>query len=80
MEKKLAMVLNEYIDFSGNKVQMLSWCDDGSTHTFEVSDLCNTPEDAVIGKKLFDADDFIYAIRLGMDLRDKGYTDLQIIE
>lgn len=83
MNKKLfPMTLTQRPRYDGYGVefQKLEWNHDGFKDSFLVNDLCECPEDAIIGRDLFDADDFIYAVRLGMDLRDKGYTDLQIIE
>ena len=83
MNKKLfPMTLTQRLRYDnyGVECQKLEWNHDDFKGNFLVSDLCECPEDAIIGRDLFDADDFIYAVRLGMDLRDKGYTDLQIIE
>lgn len=46
---------------------------------FCVSDLCECPEDAIIGRDLFDADDYIAAVRFGMSLARDGYNDIHII-
>ena len=82
MDKKLfPMILTERHDSYGIiDLQELEWDHDDFHGNFSVHDLCECPEDAIIGRDLFDANDFIYAVRFGMDLRDKGYTDLQIIE
>lgn len=64
----------------GIESQILSWDHDNFKGSFRVSDLNEDSEDAIIGRDLFDADDFIYAVRFGMDLRDCGYTDLLITE
>lgn len=82
MDKKLfPMTLTQRHDFYDIvDFQELNWNHDNFQGNFSVYNLCECPEDAIIGRDLFDADDFIYAVRLGMDLRDKGYTDLQIIE
>ena len=82
MDKKLfPMTLTERHDFYDIvESQELEWDHDDFRGNFSVHDLCECPEDAIIGRDLFDADDFIYAVRFGMDLRDKGYTDLQITE
>ena len=45
---------------------------------FSVSNLCECPEDAIIGRDLFDADDYIRAVRIGMRLAQEGYTDLDV--
>lgn len=84
MDKKLfPMTLTQrprrYEDY-GVEYQKLEWNHEDFHGYFSVGDLCECPEDAIIGRDLFDADDFIYAVRFGMNLRDKGYTDLQITE
>lgn len=83
MEKKFPMTLIQKPRYNGGfdvGLQKLEWDQDNFKGNFIVYDMNDCPEDAIIGRELFDADDFIYAVRFGMDLRDKGYTDLQIIE
>lgn len=45
---------------------------------FSVCNLSGCPEDAIIGRDLFDADDYIRAVRTGMMLAQDGYTDLDV--
>lgn len=47
---------------------------------FCVKDLNETPEDAVVGRDLFDAQDFIAAVRLGIRIAKRGYDDIEIVE
>lgn len=47
---------------------------------FSVWNLNECPEDAVIGRDLFDEHDFINAVRLGMKLAQEGYADCKIID
>lgn len=47
---------------------------------FSVHNLWECPEDAIIGRDLFDADDYIRALELGMELARKGYTKIKINE
>ena len=47
---------------------------------FSVYDLADYPEDAIIGRGLFTADDYIDALCKGMELAKKGYTDIEINE
>ena len=42
---------------------------------FTVSNLNECPEDAIIGGDLFDASDYIKAVRRGIKLAKQGYTD-----
>lgn len=51
---------------------------DNDMMQFHVSNLCECPEDAIIGRNLFDADDYIRAVRVGMRLAQEGYTDLNV--
>jgi hypothetical protein len=45
---------------------------------FSVRNLSGCPEDAIIGRNLFDADDYIRAVKTGMMLAQDGYTDLDV--
>lgn len=47
---------------------------------FSVCNLNECPEDAVIGRDLFDEQDFINAVKLGMQLAQEGYTDCKIVD
>ena len=47
---------------------------------FFVQDLCECPEDAIIGRDLFSGHDFIEALRLGMKLAQEGYDSIEIEE
>lgn len=51
---------------------------DNDMMQFHVSNLCECPEDAIIGRDLFDAMDYIRAVRTGMRLAQEGYTDLDV--
>ena len=46
--------------------------------SFSVSDLSECPEDACIGRDLFDAHDFIKTLKLGMELANKGFTEIEL--
>jgi len=47
---------------------------------FYAYDLSDCPEDAVIGRDLFDADDFIHAIQVGFDIAKQGYDAIVVNE
>ena len=51
--------------------------DDCRVH-FHVSNLNECPEDAIIGRDLFNAYDFINTLKLGMELGQEGYTKIDI--
>lgn len=46
--------------------------------SYWVSNLNDCPEDAIIPRDLFSAEDYIKALELGMELRDKGYTEISV--
>lgn len=77
---KYPMRLLENYDYykDGIDAQTLCWNYDNFKGKFRVSDMCECPEDAIIGRDLFTADDFIDAVRFGMDLAKKGYTDIDL--
>lgn len=43
---------------------------------YAISNMSECPEDAVIGRGLFTADEYVDAIRFGMNLASQGYTDI----
>lgn len=45
---------------------------------FSVSNLSECPEDACIGRDLFDAHDFIKTLKLCMELANKGFTEIEL--
>lgn len=47
---------------------------------FSVWNLNECPEDAIIGRDLFDEHDFIKAVQLGMKLAQEGYTDCKVVD
>lgn len=77
---KYPMRLLENYDYykDGIDAQTVCWNYDNFKGKFRVSDMCECPEDAIIGRDLFTADDFINVIRFGMDLAKKGYTDIDL--
>lgn len=49
---------------------------DGGSQLFRVYDLTDCPEDAIIGRDLFDAYQWLKAVRYGMELAKQGYTSV----
>ena len=47
---------------------------------FSVSDMTEWPEDAIIGRDLFDANDFIAALKLGFAIAKRGYDCITVEE
>ena len=47
---------------------------------FSVSDMTECPEDAIIGRDLFDANDFIRTLQLGFAIAKRGYDCITVEE
>lgn len=47
---------------------------------FSVCDLCECPEDAKVNRDLFNAYDFIEAVKLGFRIAKRGYNEIVIEE
>lgn len=47
---------------------------------FSVSNMDECPEDAIIGRCLFDAYDYLEAVKVGIELAKQGYTGLNITD
>ena len=45
---------------------------------FEAYDMCECPEDATLSRDLFDGEDYIEAIKLGMKLANLGYDEIEV--
>lgn len=72
-EKELVLdVLYEEDEYVGERRQSIS-NDEQNIH-FGVGNLDECPEDAIIGRDLFIADDYITALNKGIELAKKGYT------
>lgn len=77
------MVLKQWFDHNNADrgcAQKLLWDYDGFKGRFNVSDLCECPEDAIIGRDLFDAWDFIHAVEFGIHLGYLGYENVDVQE
>lgn len=64
--------------YDGPTSQTIKWRYDNFKGNFFVTNLCECPEDATITRDLFNGDDFIAAVSLGMELAKKGYTELEV--
>lgn len=53
--------------------------DDDGNELFYVYDLSDCPEDAIIGRGLFDAFDWINAVKYGMELAKQGYDHIEAV-
>lgn len=54
--------------------------DENGNCVFCVYNLNECPEDAIIRRGLFDANDYINAVKYGIQLAQQGYTDVEIGE
>lgn len=72
---KTLTILEEESNWYGIDRQRVS---DEDTTVFRVHNLSECPEDAIIGRDLFDAYDFIRAVEYGMKLAQEGYTSIKV--
>ena len=67
------MLQDEYYGFcKGEEVY------DGDKLLFDVYNLTDCPEDAIVGRSLFDSSNWIDAVRFGMELVRQGYDDVAL--
>ena len=52
--------------------------DSGVTIYFKAYDMCECPEDATLNRDLFNGEDYIDAIKLGMKLANLGYDSIEV--
>ena len=58
----------------------VSLFDQNDSMVFSAWNLNECPEDAVIGRDLFDELDFIKAVKLGISLAQQGYDDVDFTD
>lgn len=78
LEKKLFLDVkysNDY-DTGSERCQIIN--DKENNIHFSVCNLQECPEDAIIGRALFDVDDYVKALNKGIELAKKGYTSVEI--
>jgi hypothetical protein len=74
-ELKMTERSDEYEGVTSQKV----WSDNPEEKVcFRVCNLCECPEDAIIGRDLFDANDFIRAVELGFRIAKRGYDKITV--
>ena len=82
--KKLILAVTEEYGEGGigygvpTQQDVYSETDKGTVIEFRVCNLDECPENAIICRNLFNAEDFIKVLKLGMQLAKEGYTDLEI--
>lgn len=89
MERKIHVSQTRILEFglkysetekNGHTIQEV-WSDTpGAKMYMNFHDLDECPEDAVIGRDLFDASDYINAIRFGFRLANIGYDEIVVKE
>ena len=67
-------VLDHWGDVCGHKLNS----PDSKKLVFTVYNLCEYPEDATVNRDLFNGDDYLDAIQLGMELAREGYTSIEV--
>lgn len=72
-EKVKALALVDEEDDWGMRSQEVY---DNGRQLFRVYDLTDCPEDAIIGRDLFNAHQWLRAVRYGMELAKQGYTSV----
>jgi hypothetical protein len=75
--KKILNLYVEESDFEGITYEEVS---DGNKSLFTVSNLDECPEDAIIRRSLFDAYDYLKAVRYGIELAKQGYDEVEYVE
>lgn len=78
--KTFPMTLEEHYsdDKCGIDSQRLKWDYQDNKGSFFVSDFTFSPEDAIIGRELFDAYDYKDAVELGMKLGREGFYKIAL--
>lgn len=81
MEKKILTVNLQEDGYSPWDVDFQRvTCNNIPAVKFAVWNLDDRPEDAIIGRNLFTAEEYIEALRLGIQLANEGYTDIDVIK
>ena len=79
MSKELVLeYIESYDDYDNLRGQEIS--NDEEDVYFGVCNLNECPEDAIIGRDLFTADNYVEALNKGIELANKGYTRVIIGE
>lgn len=82
MSKNFPMILQTRYDEVEDRVtgQHLIWDYDNLQGDFYTYDLNDRPEDCILTRDLFTAEDYIWAVKFGIELGRNGYEDIEIIE
>ena len=75
--KKLDVTCVKHIDKLEGCTRQELFCEtDDVDFYYSVHNLNECPEDAILGRELFTAEDFVRTMIFGMELANKGYTDI----
>ena len=74
LELNLKVEIDDYDDITTYQ----SINDKENNIKFDVTNLNWNPEDAIIGRALFDAGDYIDTLNKGIELANKGYTEVVV--
>lgn len=78
LSKTLAFkVQNRFDDYNKITEAQMAICEEEQI-SYYVQNLDQYPEDAIVDRDLFSAEDYIAAVQLGMDMAAKGYTNVSI--
>lgn len=78
MEKKLILDVTFTKDFDNFSERSQNIINKENDIYFGVCNLNECPEDAIIGRDLFDVNDYINVLNKGIELAKKGYTSVEI--
>jgi hypothetical protein len=73
-------ILNLYVEQSYYYGVTYEQVSDEGKNIFSVYNLNECPEDAIIGRDLFDAYDYIRAVRYGIELAKQGYDEVEYVD
>ncbi len=77
MKKKILEIADKQSDW-GMREQSV-YDPETDDELFSVYDLTEYPEDVTINRDLFDADDYLRAVRYGIELAKEGYDEVEYI-
>lgn len=72
--------VHNYKDEDDFRIESQWLTDDDGRELYSVYDLNECPEDAIIGRSLFSAYDWIDTVKYGIELAKQGYDSVDIVE
>lgn len=72
-------ILKLYVEESYYEGITYEQVNDEEKALFRVCNLNECPEDAIIGRDLFDAHDYLKAVRYGIELAKQGYDEVEYV-